>query len=67
MMAKFLLCPSLETICVGPHTAILDTPIAIKVPTRNSWVYHSQVKFSRLKEKQGGRIDEWSCKIIRKS
>lgn len=54
MMAKLLLCPSLETICVGPHTVILDTPIAIKVPTRNSWVYHSQVKFSRLKEKQGG-------------
>lgn len=60
MMAKFLLCSSLEAIYVGPHIAILDIPTAIKVPTRNSWVYHSQVKFLRLREKQGGPIDECS-------
>ena len=36
--------PSLEPLWEGPYQVILSSPIAVKVPGIDSWVYHTRVK-----------------------
>ena len=36
--------PSLEHLWEGPYQVILSSPIAVKVPGIDSWVYHTRVK-----------------------